>query len=85
MDLNFNHPVKALIVDVDQNDPGFNEDKIKLTTSGVEIAKMTEDQMVMTPYWHNSQRWYPSVSVMQRPFPRSLSLSIWEPTNPRVP
>jgi hypothetical protein len=52
MDLNFNHPVKALIVDVDQVAP--YTDKIKLTTSGVEIAKMTEDQMSMKSYWHNS-------------------------------
>ena len=52
MDLNFNHPVKALIVDVDCVVPLV--DKIKLTTSGVEISKLTEDQMSMKPYWHNS-------------------------------
>ena len=57
MDLNFNHPVKALIVDVEQGEdsaPNRYSDKIKLTTSGVEISKLTQDQMSMKPYWHNS-------------------------------
>ena len=55
MDLNFNHPVKALIVDVNQSGGTRSPytDKIKLTTSGVEISKLAEDQMSLNSYWHN--------------------------------
>ena len=58
MDLNFNHPVKTLLVDVDQSigvpfAPATYTDKIKLTTSGVEISKLAQDQMVKSLYWHN--------------------------------
>ena len=56
MDLNFNHPVKTLIVDVEQSlGAGTSQytDKIKLTTSGVEISKLAQDQMCMSLYWHN--------------------------------
>lgn len=58
IDLNFNHPVRALIMLIDQDygDTGSNTrftDKIKLSTSGVEISKLANDQMLQSIYWHN--------------------------------
>ena len=72
MDLNFNHPVKTLIVDVDQTAgtaPSHYLNKIKLTTSGVEISKLAQDQMCMSLYWHNPNGIIAAPSAAGQSFP----------------
>ena len=51
MDLNFNHPVKTLIVPIGM-DEGARSNVISLTTSGIDISKLAEDQMIASAYWH---------------------------------
>ena len=53
MELNFNHPVKTLIVDVDDEDDANDRSKIiTLSTSGVEISKLSVIQMEFAMYYH---------------------------------
>ena len=52
MELNFNHPVKTLIVDVDNEFVSGRSKILKLTTSGVEISKLAVNQMEFAMYYH---------------------------------
>ena len=60
MELNFNHPVKTLIVDVeDLFDfiPSKRSKIITLSTNGVEISKLSVDQMRISTYYHCPYGW----------------------------
>ena len=52
MDLNFNHPVKTLLVDIKQPGSQRRTDTISLATSGIDVSKLAEDQMRTGVFWH---------------------------------
>ena len=54
MELNFNHPVKTLILDVDnQEDAGTGRSKIiTLSANGVDISRLAVNQMIFNMYYH---------------------------------
>ena len=53
MELNFNHPVKTLILNVDDVEDANDRSKIiKLSSSGVEISRLAVNQMYFNMYYH---------------------------------
>ena len=81
MDLNFNHPVKALLVDIAQTGNRRRTDTISLATSGIDVSKLAEDQMRTGVFWHCPfYNVNPAISVAPPPIiPFALNLGTNQP------
>ena len=81
MELNFNHPVKVIIIDVDNDYDANGRSKIiTLSTNGVEISKLGTDQLQFAVYYHCPNGKVSSGNQAYPIIPFALNLCTNQPT-----